>query len=146
MFSLYENADYSIQHALLISPFVNLCARTQSRDENASFDVIEQGSAWTAALAYIGERTDESHDFVPSWNPIYQFFNPIPPPPHGLGKRTKSYIQQEETSGLALLDSPYVNPSVNEDVEWWNKALPGDGRTMVVWGNALGLQWQNNQD
>lgn len=122
------------QHVMLMSPFINLCARTKSRDDNAAYDVIEQGSAWVAALAYVGERVPDSQDFVPSWNPVYQLIPPVAPPGHGLGKRTKHYTAYQEHSGLALLDSPYVNPSVNHNLEWWKEALPGDGRTMVLWG------------
>jgi hypothetical protein len=44
--------------------------------------------------------------------------------------------EAEEKGGLALLNSPYVNPGseIDKDLEWYREAFPGAGRTMVTWG------------
>lgn len=47
--------------------------------------------------------------------------------------------QAEEEGGLSLLNSPYVNPGIVEDLGWLKEAYPSDGRTMVSWGGSSSL-------
>lgn len=66
---------------------------------------------------------------VPSFNPIHIFTTPYP-------DATDIKLDPNYTSdgkGLALLSSPYANPSRCKDLEWWKEACP-QGRTMVTWG------------
>jgi hypothetical protein len=82
-------------------------------------------------LDYIGVPHPSKTTFLPSYNPLHLVYSPYPPVPTGLISGTK-YVKDGE--GLDLFNSPHVNPSVCEDLEWWREALPGAGRTCVTWG------------
>lgn len=45
-----------------------------------------------------------------------------------------SHTYTGDGEGLELFNSPYVNPSVCQDLSWWKEALPGNGATMVTYG------------
>lgn len=124
---------FCLQSALLVSPFVNLASFNTSRSSNVTFDFIENGGAYRCALDYVGEATTIP-SAVPSWNPINLFLFPHPNPPSGVLLQDYVHDVQNEGDGLELLNSPYVNPSVCRDSEWWKEALPGAGRTMITWG------------
>lgn len=118
--------------AFIISPMVNMVSRTPSRKKYADFDYIEDASAYRAACDYIG--LPPKNDPLPSFNPL-QFFRPLHrPAPAMLVPGRRPYVAGQEGEGVALFDSPYVNPSVQKDLEWWKEACPPAGRTMVVWG------------
>lgn len=122
--------------ALLISPYINLVSHNPSRISNAEFDFIENGSAYSAALDYIG--CTRTSTFVTSWNPLQYFKYPTPvdPIPTDLVKAggVKDFKVAEEGEGLELFNCPYVNPSVCRDLLWWEEAMPGGGATMITSG------------
>jgi acetyl esterase/lipase len=120
--------------ALLISPFTKLISHLPSRKANVAHDLIDDGGSFTAALDYIGAKRPSGTTPVPSFNPVHLLKLPHPHPPRGIIKSAKGFTAEKEGKGLDLLSSPYVNPSVCEDLEWWNEAFPGEGRTMVTWG------------
>ncbi|KAM0786498.1 hypothetical protein ACM66B_001956 [Microbotryomycetes sp. NB124-2] len=117
--------------AFMISPMVNLASVHPSRRSGNEFDYIEDGGAYRVGLDYIGQPPPR--DTVPSFNPIYFFKMPHPRPPPSVLASKKPWTGTEG-EGIDLLWSPYVNPSVNEDLSWWKEALPGNGRTLVSWG------------
>lgn len=115
----------------MISPFIKLVSHLPSRDSNAAFDYIETRSSFSAALDYIGVPHPSKREFLPSFNPLHLVYSPYPKVPTGLITGAK-YVK--EGTGLDLFNSPYVNPSVCEDLDWWKEACPGNGRTCVTWG------------
>ncbi|KAM0750150.1 alpha/beta-hydrolase [Meredithblackwellia eburnea MCA 4105] len=125
---------------LLVSPFVKLISNLPSRKSNEIFDYIESNSATTAVYEYIGaDHPPDGKIYAPSWNPKTFFWVPIPAPPLQLVEslapaKVGVFEVENKGKGLELLKSPYVNPSVCTDLDWWKEALPGEGRTMVAWG------------
>lgn len=134
--------QFQPQSAFLISPFVNLLSDNESRRTSESFDYIENGGAYRIALDYIGAPPER--DLIPSFNPYYWFKMPHPPPPKEVFARKKRFTG-EEGRGIDLLFSPYVNPSVNEDLSWWKEALPNNGRTMICWGEPRPTNFQSGR-
>lgn len=123
-----------LQAALLISPFIKLISHLPSRKLNSDFDCIESNQSWAVTFDYIGVPLVKT---VPSWNPWHLIVSPGTEPPRDLVKPIIGYKPEMEhqLKDAELLSSPYVNPSVVcEDLDWWKIALPGAGRTMVVWG------------
>lgn len=119
--------------AILVSPWVKLVSHLPSRKANDDSDCIENGALWQMALDYVGvERVRP----FPTWNPLNFICNPGPDAPKNVVKSAKGFTASAEKtlSGVELFSSPYVNPSVCEDVEWWKEACPGDGMTLVTWG------------
>lgn len=54
-------------------------------------------------------------------------------------KGAKASVAGAEGTGIELLKSPYVNPSMCDDAAWLKDAFPGNGRTMITWGASLTL-------
>lgn len=126
----------NLQSAFLISPWVKLVSTLPSRKANELFDYIETDSSATAVLDYIGAPHPDKKVYSPTWNPRV-FFTPPTPAPHAkmlAVVKGKPTVAGKEGKGLDLLRSPYVNPSVCDDLEWWKEAMPGAGKTMVAWG------------
>lgn len=121
--------------AFIISPMVNMVSHTGSRKKNEKYDYIENGGAFRIACDYIGVAPPS--DPIPSLNP-WQFVRPLHkgPPRTLMPGRTPWKQGQEEGTGMALFESPYVNPSVQKDSDWWKDACPPNGRTMVIWGES----------
>ncbi|KAL8287572.1 hypothetical protein RQP46_003430 [Phenoliferia psychrophenolica] len=121
---------------LLISPWVKLVTTSVSSKAHELFDYIETDSSAGAVLDYLGAPHPENKTFNPSWNP-YHFFVPPSPAPHASMlpvKGAKASVAGAEGTGIELLRSPYINPSMCDEVEWLKDAFPGEGRTMVMWG------------
>jgi hypothetical protein len=39
-----------------------------------------------------------------------------------------------DVENIKLFQDPYVNPFVCNDASWWKEACPGNGKTLVAWG------------
>ncbi|BGP41526.1 hypothetical protein JCM10450v2_005574 [Rhodotorula kratochvilovae] len=120
--------------AFLISPFINLASRSSSSFANTSYDFIDLGGGFRAACDYIGITPPQTHRFPnPSLNPKWHFRLPHPHPPVE-GEKLHTQHGWAHCEGIELFRSPYVNPVVQRDEEWWREAMPGEGRTVVAWG------------
>lgn len=85
-------------------------------------------------MDYIHSIRPNKKTFLPSWNPLQLFISPTPVDsvPKNLIHKNHKFTGDEEC--LELFNSPYVNPSVCQDLSWWKEALPGNGATMITYG------------
>ncbi|KAL8287450.1 hypothetical protein RQP46_003308 [Phenoliferia psychrophenolica] len=120
--------------AFLISPWVALVSSSPTRKANAKYDLIDIDFAAYAALDYIGVEYPMGKS--PIWNPLHILSAVAPPLDAHLlpAPGAQATHAGNEGVGVDLLLSPYVNPSVCGDLEWWKEACPDGGRTMVAWG------------
>ena len=127
----------SPQSVFLISPWNKLVSDSPTRQANAKFDYIDLDAAAWCALDYIGVSHPVGKS--PVWNPLHILSAKAPPfDAHFLpAKGLKATHAGNEGTGVDLLMSPYVNPSVCDDLDWWKEACPGGGRTMISWGEAF---------
>ncbi|BGP33474.1 hypothetical protein JCM10296v2_005276 [Rhodotorula toruloides] len=120
--------------ALLISPFINLASRSSSSFANPDFDFIDLGGGFRAACDYVGVYPPPGFRFpMPSYHPRWHFKFPHPHPPTD-GRELHTQWGWAHCEGIEKFNSPYVNPIVCQDADWWKEACPGDGRTVVTWG------------
>lgn len=128
-----------MQGVLLVSPYHNLCSKSHSLETNSTFDILDSTVATRAAFSYIGalDQLPASHRFrQPSLNPLYLFVSPQKDLPHP-AERLPGVYGWSHIHGIKKFKSPYVNPAVCADKDWWKKAMPGGGRTLVSWGASL---------
>lgn len=122
------------QGALLISPYTNLFGATDAFFKNARLDILSPSLIARAAFAYIGADFPASHRFRPhGWNPLNQVIPTHKVPPHPAHNLPNVY-GWSDIKNIHLFRDVYVNPSVCEDAAWWKKACPGEGKTLVSWG------------
>ncbi|GAA5998523.1 uncharacterized protein JCM10292_002756 [Rhodotorula paludigena] len=121
---------------LLVSPYHNLCSKSHSLETNSTFDVLDSTVATRAAFSYIGalNQLPASHRFrQPSLNPLYLFVSPQKDLPHP-AERLPGVYGWSHIHGIKKFKSPYVNPAVCADKDWWKEAMPRGGKTLVSWG------------
>lgn len=123
------------QGACFISPFHNLYSASHSLKTNGTFDLLDSTLAARTVFSYIGagDELPASYQFQPSLNPLRLVFSPQRDLPHS-AERLPDVFGFSDIKGIELLRSPYVNPAVCQDKDWWKEAMPGGGRTMVTWG------------
>ncbi|GAA6028713.1 hypothetical protein JCM8097_007358 [Rhodosporidiobolus ruineniae] len=131
---------------MLISPWIDLLSRRLSRTPSYISDYIEHGGVFNGALCYVGAVRPYPPEVAgrrdaPSWRPLDILFDRDPadgPPEEVTVEKLRPKVEEaeKEGKGLALLASPYVNPSteVVTDRSWYKEALPGNGKTFVSWG------------
>ncbi|TNY17186.1 Alpha/Beta hydrolase protein [Rhodotorula diobovata] len=121
--------------ACFISPFHNLYSASHSLKTNGTFDLLDSTLAARTVFSYIGagDELPASYQFQPSLNPLRLVFSPQRDLPHS-AERLPDVFGFSDIKGIELLRSPYVNPAVCQDKDWWKEAMPGGGRTMVTWG------------
>ncbi|KAI5479690.1 lipase esterase protein, partial [Pseudohyphozyma bogoriensis] len=110
---------------LLSSPYIKLLSSAPSRTSNTAFDYLDNNMLFQQALDYTGSTTGANprKSRTPSWNPLHWFFSPNPTPP-----------PEESVDSCDLLKNPYASPGTVLDAEWLREAYPGNGRTMITWG------------
>lgn len=123
--------------AVLVSPMHNLTSKTRSRSTNAVYDIIDDGTCFRMAHQYVNAPLPRGTRTTPTWNPFFicrGFPNSSPTAAFKVFNETRPLEAEEGQDASRQLGSPYANPSVCKDIDWWKKAMPGDGRTMVTWG------------
>ncbi|GAA6032094.1 hypothetical protein JCM8097_007070 [Rhodosporidiobolus ruineniae] len=124
--------------ALLISPEVKFASLSKSTYTNIAFDLTSMGFIFRGACDYIGARMPFTHRFRTRWmlNPLWHLVDPqrLPPVPAEKLADYEGWVGWNKIENIELFKSPYVQPGVNTDGEWWKEALPAEGKTVVAWG------------
>ncbi|GAA5825122.1 hypothetical protein JCM11251_006106 [Rhodosporidiobolus azoricus] len=133
--------------AYIVSPFVDLVSYRPSRSPSFNGDYIDDGSVFLGSLSYVGAVGSAApaqlkawfRTASPCWNPVRWFSGAeaaAHPPPGVVNFGLSIEEAEEETSGVRLLSSPYVNPNpaVVKDLIWYKEAIPDGGKTLITWG------------
>ncbi|KAL8286954.1 hypothetical protein RQP46_003960 [Phenoliferia psychrophenolica] len=87
-----------------------------------------------AVLDYLGAAHPENKTYLPSWNPYHWFVPPCDAPHASMLPVEGVKLSSADGTGIELLRSPYVNPTMCDDQEWIKAAFPSERRTMITWG------------
>lgn len=123
------------QSAILHSPWVQLIPGAASYKFHGPLDTITENWVEPSAAHYVGG--DANVRVGESWNPFRAFLPSAKPLKDLVGKELTPLEEGEEAEGLKVLRSPFVNPAMVRDLEWWREACPPEGRTFVSWGELF---------